>query len=267
VRTIAGVVFAAAVVVAIAACTPPAPALSDPREILGLAVGHLREAKAVHVDAAIDGTLMLGSIVPGLPLGASSGGSGAGALALTGTHVEGDLDLVGERADLHLEVPALLGLTAEVREVGGDVYVTSSLTGSGWRRLDDASGSQLGSWRPMAWVGDLQDWLARPAIVPIRLDDAACPAGTCYVVQVVVDGADVLPSGALATGSLGLRVDRLTLDLRIDRATLRLSQVAVALDLGDAGKVDATVGLSGWDAAVTIEAPPPGDVQAGPLLP
>jgi hypothetical protein len=263
-----GAGFAAAMVVAMAGCTPPAPALSDPREILGLAVGHLRDAKAVHVDAAIDGMLMLGSIVPGLPLGGSSGGNGSGgALALTGTRVEGDLDLVGERADLHLEVPALLGLTAEVREVGGAVYVTSSLTGGGWRRLDDESGSQLGSWRPMAWVGDLQDWLARPGIVPIRLDDAACPAGTCYVVRVTVDGANLLPRGPLATGSLGLEVDQLTLDLRIDRTTLRLSQVVVSADLGEAGKVEATVSLSGWDAGVTIEAPPPGDVQPGPVLP
>ncbi|MBI3750937.1 MAG: hypothetical protein HY263_04675 [Chloroflexi bacterium] len=250
-------------------CAPAAPTLSDPREILDRAVANLHDAKTVHVDATIEGTLVLGAIVPGLPGLPAGGGSGAsgGALSMTGTHVDGDLDLAGGRADLHLQVPALLGLTAELREAAGVTYVTSSLSGKGWRRLDESSLPGLGAWRPMALVDGLRAWIEDPGVVPTRLDDASCPAGSCYGVRLVIEGSTLGPSAPLATLGVDLRVARLTLDLRIDRGSLRLSQLAVAADLGTAGTLTSTVDLTAWDAGVTIVPPPSDEITTGPLLP
>lgn len=258
----------ALIVAGIGGCAPSPSLLSDPREILDRAVTNLRDARTVHVDAAIDGTLVLGAIVPGLPGSPAGGGAGGGgALSMTGTHVDGDLDLAAGRAELHLQVPALLGLTAELRDVGGTTYVTSSLTGKGWRRLDSSSLPGLGSWRPMAWVDGLRAWIQDPGVVPTRLDDASCPAGSCYGVRLVIDGAALGGSAPLATLGVDLRVDRLTLDLRIDRASLRLSQLAVTADLGTAGTLQSTINLTAWDGSVTIAPPPSDEISSGPLLP
>lgn len=255
------VVPAALLLAAVAGCAPAPSSLSDPREILDRAVAGLRGARSVHVDATIEGSLILGAIVPGLP-----GGSG-GALSMTGTRVDGDLDLAGERADLHLQVPALFGLTAELLDVEGTTYVASSLTGTGWRRLDGGSLPAVGSWRPMSWVDGLRGWIEDPRVVPTRLDDAACPAGTCYAVRLLVDTPSLGGSAPLATLGLDVRVDRLTVDLRIDRASLRLSQLVVAADLGSAGTLSSTISLTAWDGTVTISPPPSSEVTSGPLLP
>ena len=256
------------IVLGVAGCAPAPSLLSDPREILDRAAANLGEARSVHLDATIDGTIVLGGIVPGLPGGIGTGGSGgSGALSMTGTKVEGDLDLAAGNAGLHLQVPALLGLTAELREVAGTTYLTSSLTGKGWRRLDASSLPPVGSWRPMAWVEGLRAWIRDPGVVPTRLADASCPAGTCYGVRLVVDGATLGGGAPLTVFGVDLQIDRLTLDLRIDRGSLRLSQLIVAADLGTAGALQSTISLTAWDAAVTLAPPPSGEVTSGPLLP
>ena len=261
-------ILAALILAGLAGCAPASPALSDPREILDRAATNLGQARAVHLDVTIDGTLVLGAIVPGLPGGGGAGGSGgSGALSMTGTHADGDLDLAGGRADLHVQVPALLGLTAELREVGATTYVTSSLTGKGWRRLDASSLPGLGSWQPMAWVDGLRAWIQDPGVVPTRIDDGSCPAGSCYGVRLVIEGAALGAAAPLATLGVDVRLDRLTLDAHVDRGSLRLSQLTVDADLGPAGALQSTIDLTAWDHEVTIAAPPSNEVTSGPLLP
>jgi hypothetical protein len=245
-------------------CTRTAPALTDPREILALAAGQLQTASSVHIDASIDGSIVLGAVVPGFPIG---GGSNGGALSLTGTHLAGDLDLANAAADLTVEVPALLGLTGEVREVGGIAYLRSSLTGKSWRLLDASTGLPIGAWRPLAWVDGVKAWLARPTVVPTRLDDAGCPAGTCYVVRIVLDGPELGLADPASRAGVAVQVERLTVDLSVDRATGRFSQLVAMADLASAGSVTATITLTGWDASVHVAAPPASEVTSGPLLP
>jgi hypothetical protein len=257
--------------VAISGCAPAAPALSDPREILAQAVDHLGTAKTFHVDASIDGALGLAALAPLMPGGGGLfGGAGTGSVALTGTHASGDLDLAGRRAAIQLEVPALLGLTAELREVDGTGYLTSSLTAAGWHRLDGPGAAALASLRPLDAVSVLEAWLARPGVVPTRLDDADCAAGRCYVIRITGSGADLVGAASGAGGSaLGSRlvIEQVTADLRIARDTLRLSEIVLTIDLGAAGSVDATLRLTAWDSPVTIVAPAPNEIVAGPLLP
>jgi hypothetical protein len=168
---------------------------------------------------------------------------------------------------VHFEVPALLGLTGELRALDADVYLSSSLTSHGWHHL--AVGDlPLGIGQPVAWLDTIAGWLERPGVVPIRLDDAACRTGTCLVVRVGL-GADELAavaSGAPGIGPVPGRAS-LTLELRVERASLVLSEVAAQIDLGDGGSLEVDIGFSAWGQPVSIVRPSDSEIVGGPLLP
>lgn len=256
------VAVAAAVILAFvaAACNPAPALLSDPREILDAAVAHLRAARSLHVEVGFEGSLALGALLGG-PQASGS------ALGLTGTHLEGDLDLAGERAVVRFQVPALLGLEGELRQLGSETYVESSLTSRGWHRL---TGIDLPAFaaRPNEWLAALAAWLDQPSALPLRLDDSSCRSGTCYVVRVVASPHDLeaLASSApeLATALTGGTV---AVELRIDRTSLVVSEAVLRIDLGPSGTIVISATFSGWDADVRIEAPAPSDIVTGPLLP
>ena len=113
----------------------------------------------------------------------------------------------------------------------------------------------------------LTTWLERPGTVPVRLDDAACRAGTCYVVRIVPSRADLeaLASGAPDVAALGRTA--IAVDLRIDRGSLVLSEAVVRIDFGAGGSLVVTATFSAWDAAVEVVAPAPSEVVSGPLFP
>jgi hypothetical protein len=244
------------------ACAPAPAVISDPREILDRAVQHLAVARTVHLEATVEGRISFGGLLglPGL-------GGASGQLGLAGTHAEGDLDLARRRAGLRFQVPALLGLTGEIRQVGSDAYLQSSLTARGWHRLNDGDlPPAIG--QPAEWLAGLREWLAHPATVPTRQADAACPSGTCYVVRVSAGPEDlaVLASAAPELAA-GLADARASVELRIDRASFVVTSAAFNLDLGSGGSLTVSSTFTRWDAGVTIEAPPDSEIVSGPLLP
>lgn len=247
--------------IALAACSPAPSPLSDPREILDAAVTHLKAAKSVHVEASVDGTVILGPLLGGGPQA-----SGAG-LALTGTHLAGDLDLAAGRAAIRFQVPALLGLEGELRQVGADAYLESSLTSRGWHRLTGAD-LPIAVGQPSDWLTGLTTWLDRPTTVPVRLDDAACGSSSCYVVHVVAGTAEIeaAASGAPAVAS-ALAGTTVTLDLRIDRASLEPAGAVVQVELATGGALTVTATFSNWDQAVSVTAPSESEIVPGPLFP
>jgi hypothetical protein len=260
VLALATVALVSSVAFVVAACAPTPATLSDPREILAAAVTNLRAARTVHLDAAVDGSLPIG----GLFGGPQASGRGLG---LTGTHLEGDVDLAGQRAALRFQVPALLGLEGEVRQISGEAYLESSLTSRGWHRI---TGSDLpvAVGRPTEWLAALAAWLDRPTAIPVRLDDGPCRSGTCYVVRLTTGVGDIdALASAVPELAAGLAGRTPTLELRIDRTSLVLSEAIVHVDLGpnDAMTVSAT--FTAWNAAVTVAPPPPGEIVSGPLLP
>jgi hypothetical protein len=263
----------AGLAVAVSACAPAAPTpLSDPRDILAAAVEHLRAAQGVHVRATIDGSLVLGAlhIGPSQPdaSAGTGGGLGGGTLSLTGTSFEGDADLAGGRAAIRFAVPALLGITGEVRQLADATYVSSTLTSKGWHRLDASSGLPAAAARPTEWLAALTGWLAEPTIVPARRDDTSCASGSCYVVRLVLGPGEVRALASHAPSVLGeVPEATVTIDLSVDRRALTLSETAISLDLGAAGSLEVRLTFTAWDVAVTVDPPPADQIVTGPLLP
>lgn len=254
-------VLAIAGAIGLAACSPAPSPLSDPREILDAAVAHLKAARSVHVEASVDGTVVLGPLLGGGPL-ASGGG-----LALTGTHLAGDLDLAGGRAAIRFQVPALLGLEGELRQVGADAYLESSLTSRGWHRLT-AADLPITIGQPTDWLTGLTAWLDRPTAVPVRLDDAPCGSSSCYVVRVVAGTGEIeaAASGVPVVAS-ALAGTNVTLDVQVDRASRVPAGLVLRIDLATGGALTITATFGGWDKAVTVTAPSESEIVPGPLLP
>ena len=89
---------------------PAKPALTDPKEILANTASSLTNLKSVHVKATVTGKVDSGSL----------SGTGAGLpIDLTGTTLEGDIDIADSEAKLAVSVPALLGFSADLIATGG----------------------------------------------------------------------------------------------------------------------------------------------------
>jgi len=235
-------VFAALV---LAACGAAAkPDLTDPAEIVTKAVAALQQAKTVHLAATVDGTLT-----------ADLTGTGIGELKLTGTTLEGDLDLAGSNVHLTASVPAFLGLSADIIQVGADTYTKISLAGPKYAKSTSTTGSPTD---PTTALKQVQEFLAKPEVSPTKKDDAACGSKKCYQVEIN------LTADELKTLMPGTDVGDATLvvTLLIEKDTLYLTSATALLKGTTVGEVTLTLTLSDWDKPVTITAPPADQVQA-----
>ena len=269
------------VVLAIAACGGGAAAspISDPKAILVKSVEAAQAAKTVHVKADIAGKLQIGDL-SGL-LGGLSGSSAApvpstspaasgssGALDLTGTTAEGDLDLANKAAHIAFAAPGLLGLTGDLIAVDGAAYLKVSLLGDKYQKLDQTPGSTASpaataSPSPTAGMLDsLQTALDQLKTPPTKLADEQCGDTTCYHVQVTLDQSTTGALASLAPGVTGTG----TLDVWVRQNDLRPSQVVIKGDSGTATGMTLKVTFSDWDKAVSIQAPPADQVSSGGSL-
>lgn len=251
---------AIAAVLAVGACqtAPAAPTLTDPREILAAAVTSTAAARSVRLDATADGTVTLDLLGMGTP----------SPIELAGTTVTADLDLEGGDARATFSAPNLLGLTGEVIAVDGSTYLKSTLTGARYQVLATGTDVPLPSGAARASIlKDIADFLANPALEPVKGEDAACGSTTCYRVDIVLTSEEL---AALGAGDLeapaGLPIpipipdlSAATVDLSVlvAKDTTRLTGIKAVADLGGgAGVATIDLTLSKWDETVSISAPP-----------
>jgi len=250
---IASLVVAA--VVAAGACGPGAPALSDPKEILTKAVGALQAAKTVHLALTVDGQFALDIF-----------GTGGGSMALTGTSLQGDLDIERGKARLTFAVPALLGLAGELITVDGASYIKTNVTGELYQKSDSGNPLPVDPTDPDALLDELTTWLERPEIAPRKLDDVDCGGRKCYQVSIELTGATLNALSSPEPGSIdpnGL----VTLTFKVEQDPVRLHELAATISMGEQGSLVFVLTLSDWDKVVTIDAPPADQVEVGGGLP
>jgi len=247
---------------------PSSSGLTDPKAILDATTSRFATARSVHITMDLDGTVSLGLFSPGVA-------SAAQPLALTGTHADGDMDLVARRANLAFEVPALLGLSGRLVELPDGTYLNSTLNGEVWTRLGEGTGGLPGG-EPLAQLANLRTMLTELGDASTKLDDASCQARRCYQVRVWLTSAQAralvpLPSPD-ASGQPSPPLSHTpiadpatgTMVAQVDRETLRLAGALIYLDLGDGGALDLDIRFSAWDAPVSITAPPAD--QLGPTV-
>jgi hypothetical protein len=259
--------------IAIAACssTPAAPALSDPKQILTNTTSSLQSLKSLHFKVAVTGSVNTGALTGGSSASPAPGDSSAN-LDLSGTTLEGDLDVTNSAAQVAVSVPALLAFSANVIEVGGVAYIKTSLSGAQYAKLDTTALTSAlpipslgigGSPDPAAasaMISAVQAELAKlPA--PTKLADETVNGQDCYHVQEKVSSSD-FPQ---ASGLLGDSAGTVTVDLWTQKSDLRPSRLVIVIDAAGQGNLTLTVDLTKYDTAVTIAAPPADQISDKPF--
>ena len=221
-----------------------APALTDPNEILTKAIAAMQNAKSVHLEATVDGTFK-----------ADLTGTGtASELNLAGTSLKGDLDLAAKNAHVTAAVPAFLGLTADVIIVGTDTFTKVSLSGDKYKK---SATTATDPTDPTVALKEVEAFLKKPEVKPVKKDDASCGSKKCYQVEVNLSADDLkalMPDQDLQGASIVAMI-------LIERDTLYPASATVTISAATLGEVKVTITMSNWDKAITITAPPADQVE------
>lgn len=251
-----GLLAAASIIVA--ACGgPAAPALTDPKEIVTAAVRTAQTAKTVHVDATLDGSIKADL--------SGAGGSGA-AISLTGSTAAADIDIAAGNAHATFAVPALLGLSGELIQIGGTSYVKTTLTGDKFQIQKAIDSLPVNPSSSKSLVDSVGEVLAQPGVDPVKGDDVTCGGTQCYTVKIELTPQEINALGGGGPAASALPIDlgaaSLSLTIRVEKATTRLAGLAATASMGDQGSITFDLTFSKWDEAVSVSAPPAEQVQS-----
>lgn len=252
-RPLSAALGTVALALVLSACGSAAlPELTDPNAIITAALKATETAKSVHLDATVDGSIKADLF--------GTGNTGS-SFALTGTTASADLDIAGGNMHATFAVPALLGLTGELIQIGTTSYMKTSLGGPLFEVTEDSTGElPIDPANPTAIVDGLGDFLLNDAFNPVKGEDVECGSAKCYTVTI-----EITPEALAALDPTGVPAEELPFDLstgtatitvRVDKDTYRLAGISVVAAAGDQGSLTLELTLSKWDETLTIAAPP-----------
>lgn len=247
----------AAASIAVGACGGGgAPALTDPKEIVTAALRTSESAKSVHVEATLDG-----SISPDL----GGTGSPGATIALKGTTASADVDIAAGNAHATFAVPAFLGLTGELIQIGDTSYFKTSMTGDQYQTQKGSSSLPVNPGDTKSLVDNVGDFLSKDGVNPVKGDDVACGNTQCYTVKIELTPQELSALGGDVPAASELPVDlsaaSLNLTIRVEKDSNRLAGIAASIAMGDQGSVTFDLAFSNWDQPVTVSPPPADQVQ------
>ena len=246
----------AAAAIAISACSASAPALSDPTEIITAALRTTETAKSVHIEITLDGSISADLT--------GAGGPGA-AIALTGTTGSADVDIAAGNAHATFAVPAFLGLTGDLIQIGDTSYIKTSLTGAQYQAQKAADALPIDPTNTTSLLHNVGDFLLKDGVDPVKGDDVACGKTQCYTVKIELTPDELRALGADGPAASGLPIDvgaaSLDLTIRVEKDTNHLAGIAATIALGEQGSLTLDLTMSLWDQPVTISPPPADQVQ------
>lgn len=249
------VALVAALAVAGCSTTPAVPALTDPNEILTKSVEAMTKAKSAHFIAVVTGNFKADLMGTGQ----------ASDINLTGTTLEGDLDVAGKKMRASFAIPALLGLSGELVQIEGTSYVKTSLTGPKYQKSEaDTVPEEVTD--PTKAVAELSEFLSKPGVDPTKTADIKCGDNKdCYNVDIELTAAEIaaLSGETPDLGGTDLSNATIKLSFGVEKDTLRMSRVVLSVNMGAEGSIDLTLDMTKWDEAVTIEPPPADQVSEG----
>jgi hypothetical protein len=241
----------------LAACgTQGAAPLEDPEEILTQSIEAMAGVDSVHFVLALDGDVN----VPEM----------GGEMSLDGTELEGSFAMDGSAGQLTFSVPAFLGISGEMRLIGEEAFIRTSMTGPLWMRQPVTEGAddplaQAGD--PQEAIAELQEFLAEDGVALEKLDNVECGESTCYQLRLDIAGevfAEADEAASAAPEVIDALADGLTFDLQIDTESLHLVGVSTAFEDEEMGSLDLTMTFDGFGDPVEVEAPPSDEITDEP---
>jgi len=253
--------FVALLAVLAGACTSgatTAPALTDPKDILGQSIAALQGVKSFHIHADLAGSFK-----------ADLTGSGtATPLDLGGTTADVDVDVASKHAHVAASAPSLLGVTLDMIVIDQDTYMKVSLLGPKYKKSTTSALSSaapgLGSEAPTdptQFLGDVKAALDKLATPPVKDADEKCGDQDCYKVTVTLASSDLAGAGsALGSDVTGSG----TLDVWVRKSDLVPAKAVATVSAGDQGSLTVTLTLSNVNGSVSIQAPPADQIDPNP---
>ena len=235
-----------------------APALTDPKEILGKTIAALQGVKSFHLHADLSGSFS-----------ADLTGSGtSSAIDLAGTTADIDVDVANKLVRVTASAPSLLGVTLDVIVIGEDMYTKVSLLGPKYKKSTTGALSSAAPGLaskaptdPTQVLNDVKAALDKLATPPVKDADEKCGDQDCYKVTVTVTAADLAGAGAaLGTSVTGSG----TVDVWVRKNDLVPAKAVATLNGGDQGSLSFTLAVSNVNGAVTIQAPPADQIDTSP---
>lgn len=255
-RPLAPVALCATLV--LAACSGPAaqPDIDDPNEILTRSVEAMVGVDSVHFVLALDGTVNVAEM-------------GGGSMALNGTELEGRLAMDGSAAEITFAVPAFLGLAGEMRLIGDEAFVKTTMTGPMWLRQAVEEGGD----DPFAQAGDpeqaldeLRSFLDTDGVVIEKLADIQCGETTCYQLEIAISAevfADSPEAASAAPEVLDALGEGLTINAQFEKETLYMAAVSTSFEDEEMGSLSLTMTFDEYGEPVNVEPPPADEVTDG----
>lgn len=245
-------------------CSSGTPSISDPNVVITKSVAAVPAVKSVHVKVEINGTVNIAAMSGG------SSGIGISNIDLTGTTLEGDVDVANQAADLSLAVPGLLGTTGEIVVVGGNLYYKISLYGPKFTetRLSDAvpvsipSPGAVASADPSAAIASLTKALADAgAKATLMADDKVDGKDVYHVsVSIPVDKINALLAAEGGSTTAGMQLDSASFDYWVYKDSILPAKFEIKGSAGTLGSLDVIVTLTSYNEAVKINAPAASDI-------
>lgn len=244
----------------LAACgAQGAPRLEDPREILTQSVQAMADVDSVHFVVALDGDVNVAEM--------------GGSMSLDGTELEGQLAMDGSAGQFSFAVPAFLGISGEMRIVGEEGFIKTSMTGPLWIRQpipQDGDDPVAQAADPQQVLAELNEFFDKEGVELTKLEDAECGDETCYRLNVDIAGSVFLEeAGAEAVEGLGsLGEEGLAFEILVDQETLYMRGVSTEFEDAEMGSIALTATFDGFGDSVDVEAPPEDEVTDDPgMLP
>lgn len=251
-RMIAPVALVAAL--ALAACSGPAaePTIDDPKEILTRSVEAMAGVESVHFVLALDGTVNVAEM--------------GGEMTLNGTELEGRLAMDGSAAEMSFAVPAFLGLAGEMRLIGEEAFIKTTMTGPMWVRQAVEAGADdplAQAADPEAVLNELRTFLDTDGVVIEKLADVECGESTCYQLEIAISGevfADSPQAASAAPQVLDALGQGLTFNVQFEKDTFYMSGASTSFEDEQMGSLSLTMTFDEYGEPVNVEPPPADEV-------
>lgn len=248
--------------------TPTPPPISDPHEVITQAVALASAVKSLHIKIEVSGSVNIGA------LGGSSGAGLSGNMDLSGTTLEGDVDVTKQAADLKLAVPGLFGTTGEFIVVDGYVYTKISILPQG----DKFTKSKLSATIPVSIpspgaiasgvITDQIDAFRKVltdagAVATLKPDDKVGGKDAYHVsISLPIAKINSMLGAQGGSAASGMTLDSASVEIWTYKENLLPARIEIKASAGATGNLDVVVTLSNYDQAVTIKAPADSDVKA-----
>lgn len=248
-----------------AAGTPTPPPISDPNEVITKAITAAPDVKSLHIKLEVAGKISLSALS-----GASGGSALSGSIDLTGTTMEGDVDVANQAADLKLTLTGMLampalGLPSEIIVKDGSTYMKSSSTG----KFSKTALGSLTSGLPVSipsqdaapsaltdQVATIRKRLTDAGLTVTMMPDDTVGGQAAYHVSMTypIDKLNSLIASQAGSMASGLTFDKLAIDVWAYKDSQLPAKFEVAVGAGALGNLDITVTITAYNTPVTITA-------------